>query len=41
MSGVLSDMVNTNIYLVTTFENLESYGCYLDGIEYMQKTSEM
>ena len=37
MSGALSDMVNTNIYLVTTFEELERYRCYLDGIEYMQK----
>ncbi len=41
MSDALSDMVNTNIYLVTTFEELERYRCYLDGIEYMQKTSEM
>ena len=41
MSGALSDMVNTNIYLVSTFEELERYRCYLDGIEYILKTSEM
>ena len=41
MSDTFSDMVNTNIYLVTTFEELERYRCYLDGIECMLKTSEM
>ena len=40
MSDTFSDMVNTNIYLVTTFEELERYRCYLDGIEYILKTSE-
>ncbi|EHD29831.1 putative transcriptional regulator [Streptococcus pneumoniae GA47502] len=41
MSGALSDMVNTNIYLVSTFEELERYRYYLNGIEYILKTSEM
>ena len=41
MSGALSDMVNTNIYLVSTFEELERYRSYLNGIEYILKTSEM
>lgn len=40
MSDDLSDMVNTNIYLVTTFEELERYSGYLDGIERMLETSE-
>ena len=41
MSDTFSDLVNTNIYLVTTFEELERYRCYLDGIDCMLKTSEM
>ncbi|EPR94077.1 hypothetical protein M060_06810 [Streptococcus mitis 29/42] len=32
MSGALSDMVNTNIYLLTTLEELERYRDYLDDI---------
>ena len=36
----LSDLVNTNIYPVTAFEELERYSGYLDGIERMLETSE-
>jgi len=40
MSDDLSDLVNTNIYPVTAFEELERYSGYLDGIERMLETSE-
>ena len=33
MSDDLSDLINTRIYLVATFEDLERYNGYLDGIE--------
>ena len=33
MSDDLSDLINTKIYLVTTFEEVERYNGYLDGIE--------
>ena len=35
MSDDLSDLINTKIYLVATFEDLERYNGYLDGIERM------
>lgn len=35
MSDDLSDLINTKIYLVDTFEELERYNGYLDGIERM------
>lgn len=35
MSDDLSDLINTRIYLVATFEDLERYNGYLDGIERM------
>lgn len=40
MSDDLADMVNTKLYLVTTFEELERFTGYLDGIERMLETSE-
>ena len=33
MSDDLSDLINTKIYLVGTFEDVERYNGYLDGIE--------
>ena len=33
MSDDLSDLINTKIYLVATFEEVERYNGYLDGIE--------
>lgn len=35
MSDDLADLVNTKIYLVDTFEEMERYNGYLDGIERM------
>ena len=35
MSDDLSDLINTRIYLVSTFEDVERYNGYLDGIERM------
>lgn len=35
MSDDLSDLINTKIYLVNTFDELERYNGYLDGIERM------
>ena len=35
MSDDLSDLLNTKIYLVGTFEEVERYNGYLDGIERM------
>lgn len=35
MSDDLSDLMNTKIYLVETFEEVERYNGYLDGIERM------
>ncbi|MCC3173889.1 type II toxin-antitoxin system antitoxin PezA [Streptococcus sanguinis] len=35
MSDDLSDLINTKIYLVATFEEVERYNGYLDGIERM------
>ena len=35
MSDDLSDLINTKIYLVGTFEDVERYNGYLDGIERM------
>ena len=35
MSDDLSDLLNTKIYLVVTFEEVERYNGYLDGIERM------
>ena len=35
MSDDLSDLINTKIYLVATFEDVERYIGYLDGIERM------
>ena len=35
MSDDLSDLINTKIYLVETFEDVERYNGYLDGIERM------
>lgn len=35
MSDDLSDLLNTKIYLVDTFDELERYNGYLDGIERM------
>ena len=33
MSDDLSNLINTRIYLVVTFEDVERYNGYLDGIE--------
>ncbi|MDO4635889.1 MAG: type II toxin-antitoxin system antitoxin PezA [Streptococcus sp.] len=33
MSDELSELINTKIYLVTTFDEVERYNGYLDGIE--------
>ncbi|HEL1744677.1 TPA: helix-turn-helix transcriptional regulator [Streptococcus suis] len=35
MSDDLSDLINTKIYLVNTFDEAERYNGYLDGIERM------
>lgn len=35
MSDDLSDLINTKIYLVNTFDEIERYNGYLDGIERM------
>lgn len=35
MSDDLSDLINTKIYLVATFEDIERFNGYLDGIERM------
>lgn len=35
MSDDLSDLVNTKIYLVDTYDEIERYNGYLDGIERM------
>lgn len=35
MSDDLADMLNTKIYLVDTFDEIERYNGYLDGIERM------
>ena len=35
MSDDLSDLINTQIYLVDTFDEIERYNGYLDGIERM------
>lgn len=35
MSDDLSDLINTTIYLADTFEEVERYNGYLDGIERM------
>lgn len=35
MSDDLSDLINTKIYLVKTFDEVERYNGYLDGIERM------
>ncbi|WP_247927086.1 type II toxin-antitoxin system antitoxin PezA [Streptococcus constellatus] len=35
MSDDVADLVNTKIYLVDTFEEIERYNGYLDGIERM------
>ena len=35
MSDDLSDLINTKIYLVVTFDEVERYNGYLDGIERM------
>ena len=35
MCDDLSDLINTKIYLVATFEDVERYNGYLDGIERM------
>ena len=35
MSGDLAELLNTKIYLFDTFDEIESYNGYLDGIERM------
>ncbi|CEY19970.1 type II toxin-antitoxin system antitoxin PezA [Streptococcus pneumoniae] len=40
MSDDLSDLIHTNIYLVETFDEIERYSGYLDGIERMLEISE-
>lgn len=35
MSDDLSDLINTKIYLIDTFDEVERYNGYLDGIERM------
>ena len=35
MSDDLSDLINTRIYLVSAFEDIERFNGYLDGIERM------
>ena len=40
ISDDLSDLIHTNIYLVNSFEELERYVGYLDGIERMISITE-
>ena len=40
MSDDLADLIHTNIYLVETFDEIERYSGYLDGIERMLEISE-
>ncbi len=40
MSDDLSDLIHTNIYLVGTFDEIERYSGYLDGMERMLEMSE-
>ena len=40
MSDDLSDLIHTSIYLVETFDEIERYSGYLDGIERMLEISE-
>ncbi|CNZ84948.1 zeta toxin family protein [Streptococcus pneumoniae] len=40
MSDDLSDLIQTNIYLVENFDEIERYSGYLDGIERMLEISE-
>ena len=40
MSVDLSDLIHTNIYLVETFDEIERYSGYLDGMERMLEMSE-
>ena len=40
MNDDLSDLIHTNIYLVETFDEIERYSGYLDGIERMLEISE-
>ncbi|HEV3641079.1 TPA: XRE family transcriptional regulator, partial [Streptococcus pneumoniae] len=40
MSDDLSDLIHTNIYLVETFDEIERYSGYLDGIERMLEIFE-
>ena len=40
ISDDLSDLIHTNIYLVNSFEELERYVGYLDGIERMINITE-
>ena len=40
ISDDLADLVHTKVYLVTTFEEMERYTGYLDGIERMLDTTE-
>ena len=35
MSDDLSNLIHTNLYLVETFDEIERYSGYLDGIERM------
>ena len=35
MSDDLAELINTKIYLVDTFDEIERYNGYLDGIERM------
>ena len=40
ISDDLSDLIHTNIYLVNSFEELERYVGYLDGLERMISITE-
>ncbi|RJX45800.1 transcriptional regulator [Streptococcus agalactiae] len=40
MSDDLSDLINTKIYLVNTFDEVERYNGYLDGIERMLELAQ-
>lgn len=40
MSDDLSDLINTKIYLVDSFDEVERYNGYLDGIERMLEMTE-
>ena len=35
MSDDLSDLINTEIYLIESFDEVERYSGYMDGIERM------